>query len=195
MLYPARWRKITVDQSKVLKNQLYRLFRFWGATWYNNRKSQVLKSSQIVLQSATYEIHVTKWSQTWTISTGHFTTILQQGTWVLPAYQCKSILIVATAIASIAFHFHTESASKCRSGTSVSRNFHLRRGDLKVHAIRQMRWFWVDWFNHTLSNITCKVIYLSIPLHLDGPDKVRCNSSNWPTKPSWSVQGLDFIAK
>ena len=31
MLYPARWKKITVDQSKVLKNWLYRLFRvFFG---------------------------------------------------------------------------------------------------------------------------------------------------------------------
>ena len=27
MLYPARWKKIIVDQSKVLKNRLYRLFR------------------------------------------------------------------------------------------------------------------------------------------------------------------------
>ena len=32
MLYPARWKKITVDQSKVLKN---RLFRFFGATRYS----------------------------------------------------------------------------------------------------------------------------------------------------------------
>ena len=32
--YPTRWKKITVDQSKVLKNRLYRLFRFWGATRY-----------------------------------------------------------------------------------------------------------------------------------------------------------------
>ena len=31
MLYPARWKKITVDQSKVLKNQL---FRFFWATRY-----------------------------------------------------------------------------------------------------------------------------------------------------------------
>ena len=31
MFYPARWKKITVDQSKVLKNQL---FRFLGATRY-----------------------------------------------------------------------------------------------------------------------------------------------------------------
>ena len=31
MLYPAKWKKITVDQSKVLKNWL---FRFWGATRY-----------------------------------------------------------------------------------------------------------------------------------------------------------------
>ena len=29
MLYPAKWK--TVDQSKVLKNWL---FRFWGATQY-----------------------------------------------------------------------------------------------------------------------------------------------------------------
>ena len=35
MLYPARWKKITVDQSKVLKNRLYRLFRFLWATRYN----------------------------------------------------------------------------------------------------------------------------------------------------------------
>ena len=35
MLYPARWKKITVDQSKVLKNLLYRLFRGFGATRYN----------------------------------------------------------------------------------------------------------------------------------------------------------------
>ena len=27
MLYPAKWKRITVGQSKVLKN---RLFRFWG---------------------------------------------------------------------------------------------------------------------------------------------------------------------
>ena len=32
MLYPARWKKITVDQSKVLKNWLFRFF--WGATRY-----------------------------------------------------------------------------------------------------------------------------------------------------------------
>ena len=35
MLYPARWKKITVDQSKVLKNWLYRTIDcsvFWGAT-------------------------------------------------------------------------------------------------------------------------------------------------------------------
>ena len=31
MLYPARWKRITVDQSKVLKN---RLFHFFGATRY-----------------------------------------------------------------------------------------------------------------------------------------------------------------
>ena len=30
MLYPARWKKIIVDQSKVLTNRLYRLFRFFG---------------------------------------------------------------------------------------------------------------------------------------------------------------------
>ena len=34
MLYPARWTKITVDQSKVLKNQLYRPFHFFRATQY-----------------------------------------------------------------------------------------------------------------------------------------------------------------
>ena len=34
MFYPARWKKITVDQSKVLKNLLYRLFRFYWATQY-----------------------------------------------------------------------------------------------------------------------------------------------------------------
>ena len=34
MLYPARWKKITVDQSKVLK---IRLFRFFGATRYKPR--------------------------------------------------------------------------------------------------------------------------------------------------------------
>ena len=34
MFYPARWKKITVDQSKVLKNRLYRLFRFYWATRY-----------------------------------------------------------------------------------------------------------------------------------------------------------------
>ena len=34
MLYPARWKKITVDQSKVLKNRLYRLFCFFWATRY-----------------------------------------------------------------------------------------------------------------------------------------------------------------
>ena len=32
MFYPARWKKITVDQSKVLQN---RLFRFFWATRYN----------------------------------------------------------------------------------------------------------------------------------------------------------------
>ena len=32
MLYPARCKRITVDQSKVLKN---RLFRFVGATRYS----------------------------------------------------------------------------------------------------------------------------------------------------------------
>ena len=32
MFYPARWKKITVDQSKVLKNGL---FLFLGATRYN----------------------------------------------------------------------------------------------------------------------------------------------------------------
>ena len=32
MFYPARWKKITVDQSKVLKNWLYRLFRLYWAT-------------------------------------------------------------------------------------------------------------------------------------------------------------------
>ena len=35
MLYPARWKKITVDQSKVLKNRLYWLFRFYWATRYS----------------------------------------------------------------------------------------------------------------------------------------------------------------
>ena len=34
MFYPARWKKITVDQSKVLENRLYRLFRFYWATRY-----------------------------------------------------------------------------------------------------------------------------------------------------------------
>ena len=34
MLYPARWKKITVDQSKVPENWLYRLFRFLWATRY-----------------------------------------------------------------------------------------------------------------------------------------------------------------
>ena len=36
MLYPARWKKITVDQSKVLKNWVYRLFRFLWATRYRS---------------------------------------------------------------------------------------------------------------------------------------------------------------
>ena len=36
MLYPARWKKITVGQSKVLKHRLYRLFRFLGATRYTS---------------------------------------------------------------------------------------------------------------------------------------------------------------
>ena len=34
MFYPARWKEITVDQSKVLKNWLYRLFCFFWATRY-----------------------------------------------------------------------------------------------------------------------------------------------------------------
>ena len=29
MLYPARWKKMTVDQSKVLKNPLFRFFFFF----------------------------------------------------------------------------------------------------------------------------------------------------------------------
>ena len=37
MFYPAKWKKITVDQSKVLKNRMFRLF---GATWYK----EVLRS-------------------------------------------------------------------------------------------------------------------------------------------------------
>ena len=32
MLYPAKWKRITVDQSKFLKNWLFRFF--WGATRY-----------------------------------------------------------------------------------------------------------------------------------------------------------------
>ena len=40
MLYPARWKKITVDHSKVLKNRLYRLFRFlWGTRCRYNENS------------------------------------------------------------------------------------------------------------------------------------------------------------
>ena len=38
MLYPARWKKITVDQSKVLKNRLFR--SFWATrynTWHPRR--------------------------------------------------------------------------------------------------------------------------------------------------------------
>ena len=34
MLYLVKWKKITVDQSKVLKIRLYRLFRFYWATRY-----------------------------------------------------------------------------------------------------------------------------------------------------------------
>ena len=43
LLYPARWKKITIDQSKVLKN---RLFRFLGAThqWKINGKSRKWQS-------------------------------------------------------------------------------------------------------------------------------------------------------
>ena len=37
MLYPARWKNVTVDQSKVLKNQLNQLFRFYWATRYKGR--------------------------------------------------------------------------------------------------------------------------------------------------------------
>ena len=41
MFYPARWKKITVDQSKVLKNRLYRLFRFFvWATRYSRLSLQ-----------------------------------------------------------------------------------------------------------------------------------------------------------
>ena len=39
MLYPARWKKIIVDQSKVLKNQL---FRFYWATRYTEAQSSAL---------------------------------------------------------------------------------------------------------------------------------------------------------
>ena len=40
MLYPARWKRITVDQSKVLKNLL---FRFLGATRYLVKRPQFLE--------------------------------------------------------------------------------------------------------------------------------------------------------
>ena len=50
MLYPARWKKITVDQSKVLKNLL---FHFFGATRYYilimNDDSQPLEDDLILL--------------------------------------------------------------------------------------------------------------------------------------------------
>ena len=42
MLYPARRKKITVDHSKVLKNRLYWLFRFGGATRYMDHTEKQL---------------------------------------------------------------------------------------------------------------------------------------------------------
>ena len=53
MLYPARWKKITVDQSKVLKN---RLFRFWGATRYRNfnKSQEIIKHAFIKEQGTVY---------------------------------------------------------------------------------------------------------------------------------------------
>ena len=46
MLYPTSWKKITVDQSKVLKNRLYRLFRFWGATRYKALIKRAIDASR-----------------------------------------------------------------------------------------------------------------------------------------------------
>ena len=45
MLYPARWKKITVDQSKVLKNLL---FRYFWATRYSVSALLGAKISQVL---------------------------------------------------------------------------------------------------------------------------------------------------
>ena len=52
MLYPAKWKWITVDQSKVLRN---RLFRFFWATRYNALDS--FDYAVFILLSMIQEIH------------------------------------------------------------------------------------------------------------------------------------------
>ena len=51
MLYPARWKKITIDESKVLKNRLFRVF---GATRYIQRRIFVLYPSRLDIKTKLY---------------------------------------------------------------------------------------------------------------------------------------------
>ena len=70
MLYPARWKKITVDQSKVLKNLLFRVF---GATRYIHlttiRSHHITIITVIIITSISClkELSV-RWRNTYTIN-------------------------------------------------------------------------------------------------------------------------------
>ena len=52
MLYPARWKKITVDQSKVLKNLLFRYF------WATRYLARIEEEKEQIFTHPGYEIFI-----------------------------------------------------------------------------------------------------------------------------------------
>ena len=62
MLYSARWKKITVDQSNILKNQMFRVFWTPGIGLWNSLEVEMCEifSSNIYMESHKMYIFIVK---------------------------------------------------------------------------------------------------------------------------------------
>ena len=98
MFYPARWKKITVDQSKVLKNWLHRLFRFLWATRYTFK-----------IWTLTYLVHVATFKlqcATEFCPISIFFTIFK-------LYYCNLMISNSPWVCFYKFHWPTTHVHKC----------------------------------------------------------------------------------
>ena len=148
MLYPARWKKITVDQSKVLKNWL---FRFFGATRYNCSQSP---SEYVSAMLQSLGLHIVQMIVVQKVIEDRYKTFLRT-TSEYKAFS-RDIILSSNMAASIAIeiniHFNMQASFYIIVHNSFSMNFSIRGSS--AWWSRACTWcVWLPWISRSVCAI------------------------------------------